>query len=120
MANSATITSQINASINGLTINQSGQLSTIPSGSTAIGESTFLTPSAYTLIATGSNFGNLATLAVYNTSTGSISIQLSASGVVNNLGVVAGLANTASLPSSPSQIQWNQPFTALYASGSSN
>lgn len=121
MANSAQILISTIGSVNGLNINQSGNSSIIPSGSVALGESIFLTTGVYTLIQTGSNFGTASSITVFNTSTGSISLAISASGTVSSLGTILGQSNSASFNGNngiPTSIAWNNTFSGLYANAS--
>jgi hypothetical protein len=114
MANTLNITANINGSINGLNISETSNGAFTPVGSTAFAQSILVPTGSYTLIVTGSNFGTASIFYGENTSTsGSISLALSASGVVNDLGNIPSVGSSTN--GIGSIINWNGPFTALYA-----
>lgn len=114
MANSLSTVSTINGNVNGLAISQNGGYSTTPQGSTAFGESVLVNTGSWQQIVSGTNFGTASTIALFNSSpSGSISLAISASGVVSSLGTVPASPNGTSYP--VTSIQWNNLFTALYA-----
>jgi hypothetical protein len=91
----------------------SGNTSTTPVGIITYENSLPIPLNVWTQVATGSNAGTASVIAFSNTSnTGSITVALSASGEVNNLGTAPatnGVTNNASL------IQWNNVWTSLWA-----
>src|SRR5580698_2693604 len=115
MANTLNLNNSVTANINGLSINESSNTSLVPSGSAAYGESLLInTGTTYQLITTGSTFGTASVIYVANSSqSGSISIAVSASNAVSFLGTI--LPNPTAGGSNATSIQWNQPFSGLYA-----
>lgn len=125
MANSANINISVSGQVNGLNLSQAGNLSTIPSGSTALAESILITTGTWQLIITGSNFGTASSFTVFNTQTGSINLALSNSfsNTVNNLGTIPAMPSTTSFTGNngnPTSIQWNNTFGGLYAQAVTN
>lgn len=113
MANTLNLSAGVNGSINGLNVNQSSQTALAPTGSTIFAESVLINTSSYQQVFTGSVGQPIGVIYFANTSpTGSISVAVSASGVVSNLGSV-GPSN--GINSSGTVIQWNGPITAIYA-----
>jgi hypothetical protein len=116
MANNITLNANIVGNINGLGINEAGNVSLTPNGSTVLAESTQINTGAYQLVLTGSNFGTASIFYVENTgTTGSINLAISTSaGLVSNLGNIPAASATATV-GVPSVIQWNNTFNGLYA-----
>ena len=114
MANSLSIAASVNGNINGLAISQAGNASLVPTGSIALAESVYVNTGSYQQVVTGSG-GPFVASVIYsaNTSpTGSIALAVSYSGIVASLGTIGpsnGTQNNSSL------VQWNQPFTSLWA-----
>jgi hypothetical protein len=115
MANSLTLTANINGVINNDNVgpvNSTTQL--VPSGSLMYNISIPVNTGAYQQVVTGSNIGSASVFYIANTSsTGSIAVAVSASGTVSNLGFIP--AQSSSNTPNASLIQWGAPFAALYA-----
>lgn len=114
MANTLTIAASVNGNVNNGGVGPvNGNTQLIPIGNNVYDNSLTLPPNVWTLVATGSNFGTASVIFSSNTSnTSSLSLALSASGVVNNFGILPAITGTNN---NASVIQWNNTFTGLYA-----
>lgn len=95
-----------------LSLNKSGNNSLNNTGSFAFAEALTISTGAWTQVCTGSQPASVIYVSQGSASVGSLNIAISASGVVNSLGTI-GPANGTS--ENPCLIQWNGPFTALFA-----
>lgn len=110
MANYLTTTVGVSGNVNGIAINQNGNSTTTPTGSTAFVESTLVNTTSWQLVFTGSSdpIGTIALFSTDTSGTGSISVSTSSNGANPILNVTSPLGAAIAT-------NWNAPLTALYA-----